>query len=66
MSRGTLPVESWRLLELIRAYRTQKEPLEESDVTLLDRIANATCDLHEACHALERGCALEQAVLIFT
>ena len=59
-------VESWRLAELIRAYQAQKDVLEEGDITLLGRIAEGEYDLHDACRALERGCPLEQAVLIFT
>lgn len=57
---------SWRLLNLIDAYRTQKEVLELDDIDLLGRIAQARFDLHDACAALSNGCTLEHAVIIFT
>jgi hypothetical protein len=56
----------WRLLSLIDAYRTQKEPLDLEDMELLGRIARARTDLHEACSALLSGCRLEYAVILYT
>lgn len=58
-------LRGWRLLELIRAYRTQKSPLEYDDIELLGQIALATSDLHEACDALKHGCQLEYAVILY-
>lgn len=59
-------LHGWRLLNLIDAYRAQKEPLDMEDIELLGHIAKSTADLHVACTAFLDGCTLEQAVLIFT
>ena len=59
-------LHDWRLLCLIDAYRTQKKMLEYDDIELLDKIARATSDLHEACRSLMRGCRLEYAVILYT
>lgn len=55
-------VDGWRLLNLIDAYRKQKEPLDLEDIELLGFIAHSSADLHLAVHALEHGCAPDQLV----
>lgn len=59
-------LHGWRLLNLIDAYRTQKEPLDLEDIDLLGQIARAQSDLHTACGALLAGCSIEHAVIIFS
>jgi hypothetical protein len=59
-------IHDWRLVELIRAFGEQKDPLEMEDVELLGMIARGVSDLHDVCRAFRCGCTFGQAVVIFT